>query len=765
MVSLGYGENVSLRFSGLRFRLFILVCLAALPLAALTLYNGFAQRHRSALNVQADALRLSRLAASYHEALIDGANQLLGALAQFPEVSTGDPAGCSNFLAQFAQRYPNYAAIVVAYPDGDAFCNSLSAVTPVNLSDRLYFQRALQTRAFTVGDYTVGRLSGVTVLPFAYPILAEGGQVERILVASLDLGWLNQLGSRLNLPPEATLLIVDHQGLVLARHPDPEEWVGQYLPEAPIVAAILAERGEGAIEAAGLDGVQRLYAFTPLPGAPGRSAFFATGIPTEVAYAEANYTLFRNLTGLAIVTVLALAAVLFGANAFILHPVNALVATTRRLARGDLAARSGLPHTLGEFNQLAGAFDQMAQTLEKREAQIIQAEARYRTLVEQIPAITYISALDDFNTIVYVSPQVKTTLGYSPKEWQEKPGLWARQLHPADRERVIAELDQARASGQAFSAEYRLQSRDGRWLWIRDEAILLREKDGQTQYLQGLMVDITELKQSELAVKTYTQQLERSNRELQDFAYIASHDLQEPLRKIQAFGERLAVKFQDQLQGEGSDYIERMSNSAARMQALINDLLTYSRVTTQAKPFTLVDLKQVAIQVIADLEERLQETGGKIELADLPVIDAEPLQMRQLFLNLLGNALKFHHPGTPPLVKVDCRLVELPSGRSRLLRPSTGSPEPVRSFLTAYGTVIQITITDNGIGFDEKYLDRIFLPFQRLHSRVEYEGSGIGLAICRKIVDRHNGSLVAASAPGQGSTFTITLPVHQPEEG
>lgn len=244
-------------------------------------------------------------------------------------------------------------------------------------------------------------------------------------------------------------------------------------------------------------------------------------------------------------------------------------------------------------------------------------------------------------------------------------------------------------------------------------------------------------------------ELGRSNRELQDFAFVASHDLQEPLRKIQAFGDRLKSKHGPALNDEARDYLERMHRAAGRMHTLINDLLGYSRVTTKAQPFVQTDLKEIADDVADDLEARIQQTGGRVEIGELPTIDADPLQMRQLFQNLIGNALKFHRQDESPVVRV--------SGAPADKKKSKPTSTPANGF-------VLIEVEDNGIGFDEKYLDRIFTPFQRLHGRGEYEGTGIGLAVCRKIVERHGGKLTAISTPGKGSKFLVTLPKKQNKE-
>jgi PAS domain S-box-containing protein len=239
------------------------------------------------------------------------------------------------------------------------------------------------------------------------------------------------------------------------------------------------------------------------------------------------------------------------------------------------------------------------------------------------------------------------------------------------------------------------------------------------------------------------QELTRSNDELQQFAFIASHDLQEPLRKIKAFGDRLKVSCEDALNPQGRDYLDRMQNAAQRMQTLIEDLLSLSRVTTRAQPFVPVNLTQITQEVLSDLEVRIQQTGGRVEVGELPIIHGDPLQMRQLLQNLIGNALKFHRPEEPPVIKIY---------NQNLVNSSDN--------ISVASEHCQIIVEDNGIGFDEKYLDRIFNVFQRLHGRSEYEGTGIGLAICRKIVERHQGNITAQSQPGQRTKFIVTLPIN-----
>ncbi len=238
----------------------------------------------------------------------------------------------------------------------------------------------------------------------------------------------------------------------------------------------------------------------------------------------------------------------------------------------------------------------------------------------------------------------------------------------------------------------------------------------------------------ELRVQERTAELERSNRALQDFASIASHDMKEPLRKVISFGNILRHKHGASLGETGSDYLKRMLDATQRMQNLLTSLLEYSRITTNQESFHEVDLYDIIHEVLSDLEVRISKAEGEVQVGKLPTITADATQIRQLFQNLISNALKFHKDGEKPVVKISCDAAETANCR--------------------------IIVEDNGIGFDEQFLDRIFAPFQRLHGRnSQYEGNGMGLAICTKIVERHGGKITAKSKPGEGSVFEVTLPV------
>ncbi|HVF87129.1 MAG TPA: PAS domain S-box protein [Pyrinomonadaceae bacterium] len=377
-----------------------------------------------------------------------------------------------------------------------------------------------------------------------------------------------------------------------------------------------------------------------------------------------------------------------------------------------------------------------------------ESEKRYRLMFESNPLPAWVYDLQTLSFLA-VNESAVIHYGYSREEFL---AMSVTDIRPAEDIPVFLEHVSAVVVGSnVVAAPSRHQTKDGQTIDVEISSRALFF-DGRRAELVTAN-DVTERRIAEEKLKDFSVKLQQSNRELQDFASVASHDLQEPLRKVQAFGDRLKTKCGAALGDEGRDYIERMQSAARRMQNLINDLLTFSRVATKAQPFVRVDLAEVARGVLSDLEVRVEETGARVEVGEMMHIDADPLQMRQLLQNLLGNALKFRRLEEPPVVSVHCQPASHPTDEHSHAASAPGSE------------LCQIVVSDNGIGFDEKYLDRIFTVFQRLHGRHEYEGTGVGLAVCRRIAERHGGSITARSAPGEGATFLVTLPIEHHEGG
>jgi len=299
-------------------------------------------------------------------------------------------------------------------------------------------------------------------------------------------------------------------------------------------------------------------------------------------------------------------------------------------------------------------------------------------------------------------------------------------------------LERHGARQRAGPVELRLLGKEGVPVHVRMDASYKKEEHDSWRLT---LVDITQIREAEQELGLLNRRLREQVKDLQDFAYIASHDLQEPLRKVASFAEMLVFRHSGSLNEQGLDYLERIQSAAKRMRQLINGLLEYSRVGSKALPFGPVELEEVLKDVLVTLEFKIEKTKAKVEVEKLPRIEADPLQMEQLFQNLIGNALKFAGPAKAPLVRIFCQEAVEENSSDSLYR---------------------IYVEDNGIGFKNDHVAKIFQPFERLHGRgAGYEGVGMGLAICKKIVERHGGNITARGTPGEGATFEITLPEKQ----
>jgi PAS domain S-box-containing protein len=398
----------------------------------------------------------------------------------------------------------------------------------------------------------------------------------------------------------------------------------------------------------------------------------------------------------------------------------------------------------GAIREWAGIHTDITQR-KLTEQSLRDGERQFRELADAMPQIVW-------------GAQPDGQFDYYNRRWYEFTGRpevqggdasWVDVVHPDDYQESVQRWISAIKSGDAYEIESRLKRKDGEYRWHLTRALPVRNSEMTIVRWFGTCTDIDQRKRTEDQLRSSTVMLMHNNRELEEFASVASHDLQEPLRKIQSFVGYLKDEQAATLNEEVRAYLDRIDKAAARMTTLVADLLEISRLSSQAKPFIPVNLNEIVSGVLSDLEARLAQTRGRVEIGDLPVIDSDPVQMRQLLQNLIGNALKFHRKDEPPLVRVSAEMIDSLDANGRV--QSGGS--------------CRISVADNGIGFDEKYLDRVFTIFQRLHGRGQYEGTGIGLAICRKIVERHGGSITATSKLGHGSTFIVTMPLRQNSSG
>jgi signal transduction histidine kinase len=608
-------------FSRLRARLLALVLLAILPALGLVLYTGFEQRAVARADAEASAMRVVKLAAASQKQHFEATRQLLATLAQLPQVRPDRAADCQALFTNLLQLHQIYANIGGLDVHGKVFASGAPLPSPeVDLSDRTYFQLARDTGKFAVGEYQMGRITGRPSFNMAHPLRVDG-KFAGVVFAALDLKWLNQLAARADLPEGTTLTLIDRKGTILVRYqsPDPgKSWVGHRITNE-VFLKFLAEGSERTGPFRGLDRVKRLYASIPLSrtgGIPDAKVF--VGIPEQTAYAAAHRTMRLNLVFLGIVSALALAAAWTGGDFFVLRQVRGLVKAAKRLSKGDLEARSGVPPGPGELGQLARSFDEMAASLQQHIAELQGAQAELKALNEDL-----------------------------------------------------------------------------------EQRVLER-----------------------------TTELRRSNEDLEQFAYVASHDLQEPLRMITSYVTLLRQREGSKLDQNSQQFLSFALEGATRMQQFIQDLLAYSRVGKQGRTFEPVATHEACAAALANLQVAIEKAGAEVTRDTLPTVKGDLSLLTQLFQNLVGNALKFR--GEAPMkIHIGCQ---------------------------RKGAFWEFAMRDNGIGIAPQDFERIFIVFQRLHSPEKFPGTGIGLSVCKKIVERHGGRIWVESRPGKGATFLFTIP-------
>jgi nitrate/nitrite-specific signal transduction histidine kinase len=740
-------------FGSLRLRLVGLVLLAVVPAMGVVTYSAFEQRRLATAQTQENARQVVTAAASVQEQMIESTRQFLTVLAQFPILRGPDHAACSAFLVDLAKQYPRYSSLTVSDPHGNIFCSSSPTDKPINILDDSFVPHVIETRDFAVGEYRLGPVTRKPVLGFGYPLVDENNQAQGVVIAAFYVTTLNELAAESLMPPGSTLTIRDRKGVVVARYPDPENWTGKSVPDAPALESIGAPAGESTVEAVGADGIQRLYAFTTVRGVPVNDLSVRVGIPTSVAYAEVNQGLTRNLFLLGLIGVLALAAAWIGGDLFLFRHVRALSAVTERLATGDLTARTGLTYGVGELSLLARAFDRMAEVIAQRETALTQAEERVRRWAAHLEGLinTVAEASSqpfEVNSIVDIAlhrtlSAMDLDAGCVLLKNGEKLGLAAHHgLDPATAQEIrqlgsgesaLCAIERWAHAGTVQEMNVETEpdaepfpggdSQDWTCVPIKSKGrvygIMLlagggrQSPDAQEQRVLaavgrqvGVAIENAELYGQVKSIAALKER-ERLGRELHDglaqvLGYLGI--------KNKAAMDLIAAGQVARAEGELRQIQETMQAACQDIRESILGL----RVTVSADGGLVSVLKEYVHKFSLQTGIRLTLiTNGNEEMAYLP--EAE-VQLLRIIQEALSNVRK-HSDAKQAWIKIDCQ-----ANRSL------------------------VTITDEGKGFDQSLVGRDSQPHY-------------GLQTMRERAESVGGSLQVVSQPGHGTRVVVTLPL------
>lgn len=690
------------------------VSLGALMLAAfvwLVFKDQEEERAAALLNAQTEAVNVANL---LNEHLHQSIKRLDQALLHLRDAYAASPQDFIEKAHDWQKTVYGDLAFQISVVDADGwllFSNLAVLEKPVDLSDRPHFRvhRDRPTDELYISPPVLGRVSQRWSIQFTRPLLRKNGAFNGTMVLSLDVDKLSDFYRSVDVGHHGVVTLVGDDRIVRAvgvnadgktARPDGKitradalAQTGETAPDLPFFAPTAPPGGRLTVEAKN-GGDQRVGGYSRLAAYP---------LYIVVLYSKHDIT--DQLDHILRET--AASAAVVGATIFLcVVVIAALMLRQATIQQG-----------------LAEARDRLA-----------AAEERWRLALEAVGDGAWDWRVPDNK--IYFSPRWRTMLGHGETESASGVEEWRARIHPDDREKALQDSEKL-ATGETpfYAAEYRIKNRDGGYRWVLARGIAVSRDDrGRAVRAVGTYADISERKAMEADLRAKSDALARSNQELEAFAYVASHDLRQPLRTINSYAVLLERELGKNISDDAQECVGFIRNGARRMDRLIVDLLEYSRVGNDPPPPAVIDMRQIINEATANLTAAVKDADARIDVAaDLPAALGDEMQLLQLTQNLIGNAIKYCAPDRPPVVRV-----------------AADRHDDDR--------FIRFSVRDNGVGVAPEHFDRIFGIFQRLHSHHQVEGSGVGLAVCKKIVERHGGRIWLTSAPGRGSVFYFTLP-------
>jgi len=760
--------NLARRFGSIlgsmRRALFVLVLVVILPLIAVQTGIYWSWLRSQQAEEEIANLEMARAVAMAFQAFVrDMQRQELAIGTALVELTFPSPDHAGRFIAHSTGEYDAAYVWHLADSQGKITLSTDSAAVGTSVAHRDYFARIREGADWTVSELLEDQMTKKPMFVVARRI-GEGQDLRGVMLAKIDPAGLGSLALDMERPEDGAFAIFDGSGALIYRWPDAGARRVGWRGDDPLLEGVLGDGQEmtGIIESQ-IDGQQRIAARVPV-----RDIGWVAGASRPVATALAS--VYRGLwlvagLNLAVLGLSALLAATVGSR--IIRRLSQLQLHAEALGRGDLSRQIHL-HGIRELEELGAAFNRMGadlrearaeqqqanafleQRVQQRTAELaaavrrleseirqrVQSEQRYRSLVVATTQIVWTTSAT--GEVTGDLPMWRDFTGQS--EDQIQGWGWIDAVHPDDREKTAQAWDRSLQSRSLYETEYRLRCRDGEYRDVAVRGVPVLEVDGSIREWVGTCTDITDRKRAEAEIARYrenleelvaqrTEELARSNRELEQFAYVASHDLQEPLRVVASYTQLLEGQYKGRLGEEADEFLHYIVDGVQRMQQLISDLLSFSRVGNRGKPLRPTDTGVVVERVLANLQKAIEETGAAVTHDPLPTVQADETQLVQLFQNLIGNAIKFRGQ-QPPRIHVSAEAQD-------------------RRWC--------FSVRDNGIGIEPQYWEQIFAIFQRLHTRKKYPGTGIGLAICKKIVERHGGRIWLESRKGEGTTFFFTI--------
>jgi PAS domain S-box-containing protein len=689
--------------------------LTLVPMGLFAAYQIHQEAEAQRENIEQIATTIAKVNAAEISRIVRITEQFLERMAANPDIRALDPARCGTWFQHFSNLYPQHSNLLTKDLDGHPVCSALPIAPGTRVAPANYLDGVRQANGFSIGIPNQGPVSKRWVVPLDYPLRDAQGKITGTISAPIDLVSFNPFvgqGAFEGLPDGTTAALLTADMTMLARSKEPEKWIGSRRLQVPELIELI-RRGSGSARfVSSIDQVERIHAGAKVPGT---NWITIANIPTAAMDAAVNRLVVRwGALGLA--ALLLSVAVAFRLSRSTAAPISDIVRAARRIAGGETHIRADAQGAR-EVVELAAAFNSMLDEMDSRRGALMAQAERFSLLLKT--ASDGIHVLDMEGRLILASDSFYRMLGFDPAN---PPMLrlsdWNNRVAPDEIGPTIARLWK---SPKAFTTRH--QRRDGS---ILDVEVMTQglELDGRPLLFASAR-DITQRLRD-------AQDLARSNAELEQFAYVASHDLRQPLRMVTSYLGLIEKRLGDAIDEDMKQFLWFAIDGAKRMDRLIQDLLEYSRAGRDQgalEPLALADILREALII---LDAVIVESGAQIRLPDsLPQVMGNRSELTRLFQNLLGNAVKYRSPDRPPVIELTCR----PDGDDWL-----------------------IGVKDNGIGIAPKDQERAFAIFQRLVSAKQYEGTGIGLAVCRKVVEHHGGRIWLESELDQGCTFLLTLP-------